>query len=87
MQLSGVFEGQLYNDGQVIMSGVFGGLIEHNDGEILARVGSVIRRGNTDQVVTSDGSLANPPSQSWATIINDQTPLCRLVGDHFEPIT
>lgn len=85
VEISGVFKGGLDNAGRVIVSGVFQGGVQRNDGELLARVGSIWPRGGRRLVLTADGSLARPPADSSYTI-TASTPLCRYVDGSFKPL-
>jgi len=84
--ISGTFHGELFNSGRVLISGVFAGSVARNDGEVLARVGSVFKSASNVGVLQRDGSLAPPPRSGGSTVITTDTPVCRLVGERFEPV-
>jgi hypothetical protein len=85
VEMTGVFKGVLSNAGRVVVAGVFQGEVLRNDGELLARVGSVWHRNGRGFVLAADGSLAEPPADS-ARVITASTALCRYVDGAFLPL-
>lgn len=82
VEMADVFAGVLENAGRVLVSGVFQGEVLRNDGELLARAGSIWRTNGRNLVLGADGSLTEGGGSYTVTA---DSPMCRFVGGRFEP--